>query len=625
MIDKYEKYTQLMHEAYRPDPRLTVDEWSDRYRYLSNKSSAEPGLWRTSRTPYLKEIMRRLSADDPTEQVVFKKGAQVGGTEVGNNWLGYIIDHMPAPTLFVQPTIDMAKRNSRQRIAPLIEESPRLKDRVVSEKSRQSGNTMLSKEFVNGILVMAGANSGAGLRSMPARFLFCDEIDVFPGDVDGEGSPISLAKARTRTFSRRKFFFVSTPTIEGMSPIDAEFQASKRHYYHVPCPHCDFKQILIFERLKWDDNDPATTRYVCSSCEKPIYNYQKTPMLDGGEWVCENPDDKIKNNVGFHISALYSPVGWYSWESLVEEWIKAQSNVLLLKAFVNTVLGECWKDKSDVPDWNRLYERRSNYKVNTIPKRVCMLTAGVDIQADRIELEIVGWCRNKVTYSIDYRIFPGDTANLNDECWSYLSKVLTEVWQCEQKGRTMSIKMIAVDSGYNTQTVYSWARKEDSSRVMVVKGQDNLMQIHAIPKHRDVAIDKKNVRRGIRVWPVGVSVAKQELYGWLKQPMATSDGDEAYGFCYFPQYGEEFFKMLTAEELVYKVDARGNKKGEWKKVRARNEALDCRIYARAAASVQGIDRFTNEHWEQLETQPFSTKMEPTRKNKTKKRENDEWL
>ena len=627
-MDKYGLYEEMIREAYRPDPPLTLDKWSDQFRYLSNKSSAEPGRWRTDRTPYLREIMLRLSANDATPQVVLKKGAQVGGTEVGNNWIGYIIDHQPAPTLMVQPTIDMAKRNSRQRVDPLIEETPRLRDRVAKSKSRSSSNTMLMKDFTNGTLVMAGANSPAGLRSMPARNIFFDECSAYCADAEGEGSPISLAKARARTFSKRKFFLVSTPTVEGMCAIDAEFKASARHYYHVPCPHCSFYQQLVFAQLKWDDKDPKTTRYECINCEEPIYNHQKTPMLSAGRWICENPEDEITSSVGFHISALYSPVGWFAWSDVVDDWLKAQESVVKLKTFMNTVLGECWKDKTDVPDWRRLYERRSDYKINWLPPRVRFLTCGVDVQQDRLEMEIVGWCRNKVSYSIDYRVVMGNTANLNDGCWAQLDRLLVETWKGDEPNREMSVMMLAIDSGYNTQIVYSWARRHNPNRVVVVKGQDNLAQIHASPKAQDVNINLKKVRRGIRVWPVGVSVAKTELYGWLKQPMATSDESEPYGFSYFPQYDEEYFKMLTAEEMQVSVNKLGYKKTEWVKKRSRNEALDVRLYARAAASIIGIDRYNDEHWKRLESSPFSSKIEVSKqqdKLKSSENEYEEWL
>ncbi|PJN94732.1 phage tail protein, partial [Amaricoccus sp. HAR-UPW-R2A-40] len=236
----------------RPDPDLTVSEWADRHRMLSGRASAEPGRYRTVRTPYMREIMDRLSPGDPTQRVVFMKAAQVGATEAGNNWIGFAIHQAPGPMLAVQPTVDLAKRNSRQRIDPLIDESPELRERVKPARSRDAGNTMLSKEFAGGILIMTGANSAVGLRSTPARYIFLDEVDAYPASADEEGDPVTLAEARSLTFAhRRKVLLVSTPTIRGLSRIEREYEASDQRRYFVPCPHCGHAQWLKFDRLRW--------------------------------------------------------------------------------------------------------------------------------------------------------------------------------------------------------------------------------------------------------------------------------------------------------------------------------------------------------------------------------------
>jgi phage terminase large subunit GpA-like protein len=234
----YEGFDEIEHawrEGLTPDPLLTVSEWADRHRMLSSKASAEPGRWRTRRTPYLKVIMDCLSPMSPIERVVFMKGAQVGGTECGSSWIGYIIHHAPGPMMAVWPTVEMAKRNSKQRIDPLIEESPALAELIAPARSRDAGNTILAKEFRGGVLVMTGANSAVGLRSMPVRYLFLDEVDGYPLDVEGEGDAISLAEARTRTFARRKIFIVSTPTIAGASAIEQQVAAntSKRDFREI--------------------------------------------------------------------------------------------------------------------------------------------------------------------------------------------------------------------------------------------------------------------------------------------------------------------------------------------------------------------------------------------------------
>ena len=261
-----EQLGQLWRDGLRPDPLLTVSEWADAHRYLSPRASAEPGRYRTDRTPYMRVIMDALSPSHPARRVVVMKSAQVGFTEGGNCWIGYVIHHAPGPMLAVQPTVELAKRFSRQRIEPLIAESPALRERVKPSRARDAGNTVLSKEFPAGLLIITGANSAVGLRSMPARYLFLDEVDAYPPSADEEGDPVALAEARTRTFSwRSEVLLGSTPTIQGISRIEREYEASDQRRYFVPCPHCEHMQWLQFERLRWDKGRPETTHYICEA------------------------------------------------------------------------------------------------------------------------------------------------------------------------------------------------------------------------------------------------------------------------------------------------------------------------------------------------------------------------
>ena len=336
-----------------PDPALTVSAWADQHRILSPRGASEAGPWRTSRTPYLQELMDALSPRHPAQRVVFMKGSQLGASESGCNWIGYVIHHAPGPMLAVQPSVELAKRFSQQRIDPLIEESTSLRAKVAPARSRDSGNTVLSKEFPGGILVMTGANSAVGLRSMPVRYLFLDEVDAYPPSADDEGDPVTLAEARTRTFSwRRKVFLASTPTIKGLSRIEREYEASDQRRFFVPCPHCGHPQHLMFERLRWDKGQPETAAYVCEHCERPIAEHHKTQMLSMGEWrPTATPVDPLA--IGFHLSSLYSPVGWLSWERIAREWEACQSSDEARRSFVNTVLGETWAETGEAPDWQR--------------------------------------------------------------------------------------------------------------------------------------------------------------------------------------------------------------------------------------------------------------------------------
>ena len=417
-------YSAAAAAGARPDPLLTISQWADRYRWLSQRASAEHGRWRTERTPYLREIMDCLSPMSPIERTVFMKGAQIGGTECGNNWMGYIIHQAPGPMMAVQPTVEMAKRNSKQRIDPLIEESEVLRKLVRDPRSRDSGNTVLSKDFPGGVLVMTGANSAVGLRSMAARYLFLDEVDAYPGDVEGEGDPITLAMARTRTFARRKVFLCSTPKITGMSRIEAAYEESDRRRYFVPCPTCRDFQVLKFAQLRWPKGNPQAAVYVCEHCGQEIQNHQKHWMLAQGEWRAGTKGDG--KTAGFHISSLYSPVGWFSWGDAAKQFEQAQKNSSLLQVFVNTVLGETWTQLGEAPDWQKLYDRREDYKIGLVPRGGLFLTAGADVQKDRIEVEIAAWGRGKESWSVDYRVFEGDTSR--PAVWEKLTGLLNETF-----------------------------------------------------------------------------------------------------------------------------------------------------------------------------------------------------
>jgi phage terminase large subunit GpA-like protein len=526
------------------------------------------------------------------------KGAQIGGTECGNNWMGYIIHQAPGPMMSVQPTVEMAKRNSKQRIDPLIEESEVLRKLVRDPRSRDSGNTVLSKDFPGGVLVMTGANSAVGLRSMAARYLFLDEVDAYPGDVEGEGDPITLAMARTRTFARRKVFLVSTPKITGMSRIESAYEESDQRKYWVPCPTCREFQILKFAQLRWPKGDPQSAVYVCEHCGQEIRNHQKQSMLACGEWRAGAKGDG--RTAGFHISSLYSPVGWFSWGDAAKQFEQAQKNPALLQVFVNTVLGETWTLLGEAPEWQKLYDRREDYKVGLVPRGGLFLTAGADVQKDRIEVEIAAWGRGKESWSVDYRVFEGDTSRA--AVWEKLTGLLNESFTTES-GLELPIMQLAVDSGFATIEVYQWARRQ-GGRVLVIKGDSRTPSLIGSASPVEVGPMGAKLKRGVRVWPVNSGMAKEELYRWLRQDRPT-DEDVAKGipfpsgYCHFPRYSEEYFKQITAEQLVTKI-VKGYRRHEWQKMRERNEALDCRVYARAAAGRVGIDRFQEKHWTDLE-------------------------
>jgi phage terminase large subunit GpA-like protein len=538
----------------------------------------------------------------PVDEVVMIFAAQLGKSETLLNELGYIVDHAPGPTLFVQPTVETAKRFSRQRVEPLFSMTPCLAGKVAEVKSRDSRSSMLMKEFMGGLLIITGANSAVGLRSMPARYLLLDEIDGYPADVDGEGDPIGLAEARQRTFARRKTLKASTPTVAGASAIEAAYEATDQRRYFVPCPHCGEFQILAFGQLTWTKLQlpPEQAVYVCAQCEGRIEERHKTEMLAAGEWR-PTAEGRNPNARGYHLNALYSPVGWLSWGRIAKQWVEVQKKPDKLKVFTNTVLAETWHEKGEAPEWRAVYDRREDYPLGTVPAGGLFLTAGVDVQKDRLVVEIVAWGRAKESWSIDYGVLPGNTNDLTEAGpWGQLDALLARSF-VHESGAELQIRMLAVDSGYNTSEVYTWAKKYPMNRVVAVKGQDTGGALIGAPAPVEINLRGRRPIRGYKVWPVVGGIAKSELYGSLRLEAPLDDQVCPPGWCHFPQYDDDYFKQLTGEQLVSRRNKRGFTVMAWSLIPGReNHVLDARVYARAAAQLVGLDRFQESDWLALE-------------------------
>jgi phage terminase large subunit GpA-like protein len=593
-------YRQAFHAGLMPDPDFTVSEWADEHRMLSQKASAEPGRWRTDRTPYLKDIMDELSPHSPIETVVFMAGAQVGKSETGNNWTGFIIDHAPGPMMLVQPTTDTAKRFSKQRLAPMFEETPRLKERIADPRSRDSGNTQLVKEFLGGVLVITGANSAVGLRSMPVRYLFLDEVDGFPVDVDGEGDPVILAIRRTTTFARRKIFMCSTPTVKDVSRIEREFNNSDQRRYFVPCPHCGHMQWLRWAQIKWTDDDPKTAAYVCEDCGTLIDEHHKTDMLTKGEW--RPTAEGNGRTAGFHLSSLYSPLGWKSWSAIVEEFIAAKNDAPLLKGWVNTVLGETWEEEFSAKiGAEGLQTRAEFYDPKVLPARVLAVTAGVDVQDNRLAVSLYGWGRDEECWTVAHQEIYGDPAR--PEVWAQLDDLLLAPVDHEL-AEPLAICAACIDSGgHHTHDVYAYARDRrtwghgnDRPIVMAIKGQSQRNK-PAISKPARVDLNWKGriLKSSAEVWPVGVDTIKSVIYARLKH------NEPGPGYVHFhSELPLEFYEQLTAEKQITKY-VKGFPVREWtKKSGARNEALDTAVYAYAALQSLYLRYNRRTIWDQFE-------------------------
>lgn len=553
----------VLARAIAPRPVTTVSGWADAHRVLTSKGSGEPGLWRTKRTPYLREVMDALSATSPVQRVVMMFGAQIGKTEASLNWIGYVMHHAPAPMLVVVPTLEVRKRWVKQRLDPLLNETPAIRALFDGRRQRDSANSEDMKDFPGGLLVLGGANSPASLSSMPIRYVVCDEVDRFPWEVGQEGDPLGLIDERTKTFPRRKVLLVSTPTTKGSSRIEAEYLKTDMRQYHVPCPHCDEYQTL---RWRHDNGSyglthlPATGRvvYTCQVCGCHIEEHHKTAMLARGKWIARQPE---RAHRGYQLNGLYSPIGLgFTWAELWQKWTDAHGDTANLKRFVNTTLAETWEEAGDSIDAINLLSKLEDY-AKTYPQGIPALarTAWCDVQKDRLEVSIIDWGVGEECWLFDHLIIPGDTAK-------------TDVWDAltdELQG--LKIDALGVDSGYNTTQAYAF-----------VAGKRYAYATKGLPgMNRPIADDEKTRRARLRkrrkkhtvVEPVGVDNAKALIYARLKQ---TQSGPGTIHFPQTPAFDDEYFAQLAAEKLVTKI--KGTRPvQEWVQLRPRNETLDCLV------------------------------------------------
>lgn len=549
--------------ALRTDPQETIAEWADRHMILPSWS-AEPGQWRTSRTPYLQEIMECLSPLHPARRVVFMKCAQIGGTSCGANWIGYTVHRAPTAMLIVEPTVDVAKKLSKQKIQPMFESVPALKGMVREARSRDSGNTILAKEFMGGMMVLTGANSGVGLRFMAAQNLFLDEVDAYPYDVDGEGTPVSLAEKRCLTYARHKIYLCSTPLLKQSSVIEPEYEASDQRRYYVPCPFCDHAQHLKWANLEWPKGVPEQAQYKCESCQALIPEHHKTRMLERGEWVSLYPG---RDTAGFHLNALYAPYGWVnSWAYLAKEWSRIihKRDLHQQQTFTNTNLAETWEEKGEQLDHRGLSSRRETYPA-PCPMGVIVLTGAVDVQDDRLEVECVGWGKDEESWSIDYRRFYGSPGQPG--VWNELEEWRTQTWRHEN-GVMLKIIQLAIDTGgHHTKETYDYIKPRERERVCGTKGSSQV-------GHPLVGRPTKSNIGKVNLYPVGTDSGKDTVFSRLKL--------DAFGpgYCHHPDtegYDEEYFQQLTSEEKRSKYDKGVLQGTHYVKIRARNEALDLKV------------------------------------------------
>lgn len=550
--------------VFQPPPRLKVSEWADQYRQLPPEDSAEPGKWQTSRAEYQRGIMDAFN--DPTaDTVVVKASAQVGKTAILLNVCGFVMHQDPGPIMVLQPTKDMAEVFSKDRLDPMVRDTPALFEIMGEGKAREKKNTIWRKQFPGGQISMVGTNSPSSLASRPIRIVLADEVDRYPVSAGDEGDPLLLAFKRTTTFWNKKKFVVSTPTIKNHSRIDNLYGQSDQRQWHVGCPDCGHRQVMQWGGVRWQDNDPATAEYACEGCGVLWDESKRIKALAAGEWIATA---EFRGTIGFHLNQLISP--FVTLADCVREFLEAKrAGKEALKVWTNTVLGEVWDDDGEGIEDSELMARRVDYG-DVSPAPVQVVTVGVDVQADRLELERVGWAADDVTYGLGKFVLWGDTTQ--PEVWEMLDELLLQPIPHATRA-PLKVMAAAVDSQYNTQAVASWCRDRWGRRVWAIRG--------VAGEGKPIWPTKPGKRNKTRLpfFNVGVDTAKEVVYARLRV-----QDPSAAGYCWFNKsYDEAHFDQLTAEvvKITYK---KGMPVRSWhlKAGKKRNEALDCRAYALAA-------------------------------------------
>lgn len=574
------------HWLLAPPPTLKVSEWAELYREIPKGSSARPGPWRTE--SYQREMMDAI-LEPEVREIVFVKSAQMGGSEILNNIIGYFIDAEPKPIMLVQPTDHTAKAYSKKRIAPMVAACPRLRAKVREATTRRPGNTILLKEYDGGFLKLAGANSAAGLRSDPIAKLLLDEVDGYPDDVDGEGDPVELAARRTDTFDDAVIVKISTPgKPRGLSRIEADWLRSDQRRFHVPCPFCHHEQVLYWRdpagvhRLVWEKDSngsplPQTVRYLCSGCGKGIEEKYKPAMLSRGRWVPRFPDRR--KIIGFHINALYSP--WrFNWHELAQEWLEAKDNPEKLRVFINLRLAETWDEEAQHSvSAHTLAERREEYGAK-LPPGICLLVGAADVQHNRVEGQILGFGLGEESWLLAHEIFWGNPGldvdpDTKENVWEQVDAFFLKTWQ-HPAGAELTPALALVDSGAHSDSVYDFVlpRQHTRRRIYACKGVDYISK-------PGLVMEGSTRKSNIRLFIIGTYAAKDRVFARMNIPQPGP------GYMHLPAWAtDEYLEQLTSEKKIITRHKRTRtKKSLYIKTHSRNEALDLTVYCHAALAV----------------------------------------
>ncbi|OGT03311.1 MAG: hypothetical protein A2143_08050 [Gallionellales bacterium RBG_16_57_15] len=574
---------RAFERGWKPKSFLTVSEWADANRVLSTVGSAEPGPWKTSRVPFLREIMDQLSEHSTAKKVVLMKSSQFAGTEAGSNWLGYIMAHAKGPVAVVMPTEKSLNDWVSQKFEPMANDTPAVSAVLSKRNNNSSDNNAQRKKFTGGIIYFKTAGSTAELKSSSLRYALADEVDEWDWETT-QGDPLGLLEVRLTTFHDRKMFVVSSPTMKDASRIEEDFETGDKRRYHVPCPHCGELQPLVWGNVKWSKHPDNPKRivdawYVCRECGAEIAEYHKQEMLKevgyGGQarWIVSAPDAP---HPSYHGSAIYSPVGLgLNWRELAAEWIAAQEDNAKLMRFVNTRLGETWADRSHDIKANALEARAEPYQLRTVPPGCLVLTVGVDTQDNRLEMQVIGHGKDGRTWTLDYHVLPGNPSG--DELWAALAEYVNAVRFRNTQGKELISEACAIDTGgHHTHAVYAFVRSRKVRRAIACKGASTPgRQILCKPSQQDVNWRGVTQKKGVALYMIGADTAKHLLYNRLNGDHDKPADERHVHFS--NQLDSAYYDGLVSETF-------NPRKNRWEiKKCKRNEPLDTWVLAVAAS------------------------------------------
>lgn len=582
--------------AFKPPENITVSEWADKYRILDSRSSARPGKWKTSTTPYLREIMDQLT-NPAVEEVTVRAAAQVGKTEVIFNALGYCISQDQAPAMIVYPTVDIGEWTSDNRIRPFLLSSPDISGRFIEQKSQKR-----DLQFPGMSIAISGANSAASLASRPIRYLFMDEVDKYPPYLGDEGDPESLAEERTKSFHNRFIFRASTPTTTRGRVNMAYNSADIRLKFQVPCPHCGKHQELMFRQIKWLDDlkeeykeckgDPqkiakvaqnvlSSAWYECVYCGGRIEDKHKQEMLRGGHWASDEEPDYEPRKVAYHISSLYAP--WVTFGEVAAEFLRSKPFPEKLRNFINSWLGEPWEERVRKDATFEREGKEGTHERGVVPKDAYFLTAAVDVQKDHFWWELKAWGMGLTSWTVDYGVL---------DTWDEVENVIINgAWHREHDHQEMIVRLAGIDTGFRTEEVYEFCARH-ADVCVPTKGSSRALKAPYTRTTIEADTTRTKFKGTLAVYILDTAYYKDFLFARLYK-----DPTEPGSWSVFKECPDEYWQQIMSEQKVIRYDRKKGIEFEvWEKVSAHidNHMLDCAVINAFCAERAGVRHLREE-------------------------------